>query len=340
MVYVVLESDHRKMRPRKAQRNIDPDPHLVIASNVWDYVELWLRSNKKSDPDALFYWRQARTFYEATDTLDRIAAPLTAYYCVLNASKALLTSTRRNFDDTHGVSGDRRMANSNGTLEDERVIFRANGVLPALASYLGDTLVSNQVHSVQSLLHNLPFVSRAFTLTYPHKEDLFIPVEQVEFVHEPHRQDVQCRLLVKDYLAHSGVLPHASLEWVFLGTDKPGRVHFLFTQSFDKDNVQASLAYQRTIRKHLKFINGDSTLWYVKRTEHRDSLPLSSLTILYAVLHRFSELTRYNPKLLSQHFENPHNWLLSEFFNLALNYFIELIACEITGKEIVRPGRC
>jgi hypothetical protein len=55
-------------------------------------------------------------------------------------------------------------------------------------------------------------------------------------------------------------------------------------------------------------------------------------------LHRLSELARYTPDLLAQHFDSHHNWLLSEFITLALDQFTDEISAEMTGHEFMPPG--
>jgi len=62
------------------------------------------------------------------------------------------------------------------------------------------------------------------------------------------------------------------------------------------------------------------------------------LTITFALMHRLSELSRYDPIRLKKHFDCQHNWLISEFINLAPTQFIYAIACEITGQEFKIPG--
>lgn len=69
---------------------ISPDfaSKTVLTDSTWQYVEIYLRSQDQDD--ALFYWEQARNFYESTKDLSLVSKPLTAYYCFLNATKALL----------------------------------------------------------------------------------------------------------------------------------------------------------------------------------------------------------------------------------------------------------
>lgn len=72
-----------------------------MCSDPWDFVSLWLKKNHKKD--ALFYWEQARGFYGVSLNLPELSAPLTLYYCFLNATKALLTAKNEEFEEYHGV---------------------------------------------------------------------------------------------------------------------------------------------------------------------------------------------------------------------------------------------
>lgn len=65
----------------------------ILVNDPWDYVELWLKRSECSN-DSLFYWQQARQFYEATKKSPLSSAPLTAYYCFSNATKPLLSVRR------------------------------------------------------------------------------------------------------------------------------------------------------------------------------------------------------------------------------------------------------
>lgn len=63
----------------------------ILTDSCWEYVSLFLkRQSITGASDALFYWEQAHSFYLASKTLPDSARPLTSYYCILNAAKALL----------------------------------------------------------------------------------------------------------------------------------------------------------------------------------------------------------------------------------------------------------
>ena len=63
-----------------------------------------------------------------------------------------------------------------------------------------------------------------------------------------------------------------------------------------------------------------------------------SLVIMFAVMHRLSELSRYEPEKLFKHLNQQQNWLLSEFIEKSLHQFINEISTEITGNEFRTTG--
>lgn len=67
-----------------------------------------------------------------------------------------------------------------------------------------------------------------------------------------------------------------------------------------------------------------------------DSSPnLDTMTLIFAITHRFSEIVRYKPEQLVQLLNGKENWLVHEFPSLALDQFMDGISCEITGREIM-----
>lgn len=156
-------------------------PHFnektVLVTSTWDYVDLWLkRAGKK---DARFFWSQARSFYDATKMLPKTSAPLTAYYCFLNATKTLLLAKGVQFSDEHGVSGYTKKEHT--SLSNEQVKFKTSGILPALCRHLGEPAVED-TYTLKDLLYNLPGIHRAFTLTYSSDIELFIPLKDPKIV--------------------------------------------------------------------------------------------------------------------------------------------------------------
>ena len=90
-------------------------------------------------------------------------------------------------------------------------------------------------------------------------------------------------------------------------------------------------------RKQFSYIHGNRRLWFLKRSNLASSsvINLSSMTLIMAAMHRISEIARYKPEQLNRLLKSKENWLLHEFISLALDQFIDEIACEITHHEIM-----
>jgi len=59
--------------------------------------------------------------------------------------------------------------------------------------------------------------------------------------------------------------------------------------------------------------------------------------LTFAVMHRLSELSRYENILLYKHLKTQYNWMLLEFIKNSPNQFIDVIASDITGEEFMVP---
>jgi hypothetical protein len=316
----------------------------VLVTDTWDYVDLWLRRSGK--PTARFYWQQARSFYEATHELPKTASPLTAYYCFLNATKALLAARGVHSGDQHGVSG--HTSPGRTSLSKEQVKFKPSGVLGSLCSYLGEPVpAGGQTYSLDDLLYNLPFVHRAYDLTFESASELFLPIAEPRIVRSTKTHEAWFVAEFTKKYANKAALAKlpASFEQE-LGADNEKQILFRSKQRFDwrPRDKQASLAryknFHRALRKHLFYIAGPQRLWYVKRGGNIQGLvSRSSITMTFAAMHKLSELARYTPERLARHFECHHNWLLSEFIASAPAQFIDEISAEMTGQEFMMPGR-
>src|SRR5699024_427918 len=150
----------------------------VLVSDPWDYIEMWLKRNSQSE-ESIFYWQQAKSFYEASKNLPLTSSPLTLYYCLLNATKTLLTVKKIPFSNKHGVFGKskKRIAR----LTNEKVMLLTGGILPALGSYLNEPILKKEEYSLKYMLYNLPHIHRAYCLTFSDSE-IFIPIKDPKFV--------------------------------------------------------------------------------------------------------------------------------------------------------------
>ena len=88
-------------------------------------------------------------------------------------------------------------------------------------------------------------------------------------------------------------------------------------------------------RRKLVYIKGTETYWYLKKDTTNSILDKSMPTIVFAIMHRLSELSRYSPDILAKYLESKHNWLLAEFLDTSVHQFIDQIASEITGYDFI-----
>jgi hypothetical protein len=319
-------------------------PHFnektVLVTSTWDYVDLWL--NRAGKHDARFFWNQAHSFYDATLLLPKTSAPLTAYYCFLNATKALLMTKGIQFSDQHGVSG--YTIGTQTSLSNEKVKLQSGGILPALCQHLGES-ITPEIYTLKDLLYNLPGIHRAFDLSYSSDPELFIPVSNPKIVQSTrtHESWFFAELCGKYATQHIINKLPSNYEKV---PDSNGRYYIKSKRTFSWKSQQRSASlnrfknYHKRLRKDLHYVKSNERKWYIKRGGNITGIiPRSSMTIMFAAMHKLSEMARYTPDKLSKHFDCQHNWLLSEFLNTATPQFIDEISAELTGHEFITPCR-
>ncbi|WP_160286307.1 YaaC family protein [Pseudomonas knackmussii] len=320
------------------------EPHFnektILVTSTWDYIGLWLKRNHKTDAD--FYWQQAKHFYHATTELPKNSSPLTAYYCMLNATKAFLIAKGVNFSDQHGVSGRREQGRT--CLSNEIVKFKGGGILAELCRHLGEN-ANNEEYTLQDLLYNLPFIHRAFDLSYESIPELFIPIKNPRIVRSKRTDESWfCAELEHKYanMTTAKKLPQhfekdtsITDQFIIRSTRR-----FNWTPTEKPESLLRYRRYHQSLRKDISYIYSPQRLWYIKRSLNNDSyIGRSTLTITFAAMHKLSELARYAPNILSKHFESRYNWLLSEFISIAPLQFIDELSSELTGYEFMPPGR-
>jgi hypothetical protein len=330
----------RVLSLRKA--NVTPDfrADTVLVSDPWDYVDLWLKREGKED--ARDYWEQACEFAKAADALPPTSAPLLAYYCMMNATKALLEVRNEATKDAHGVHGDQEKART--SLDSEKVHFHADGVLGGLCRLMKESSNPQEI-SLKDALYNLPYVHRAFCLTYTTAKVLFIPIKNPRFVQKPNSNESWFCATVEERFFNKAFEKQLPPHWEFdqgadMGTIRyKKRFDWVGKRKTTTNDIDNFVSYHGKIRKDVFYIHGSQRLWYLKcNTSHSDYIGRSSLTLTFAAMHRLSELSRYDPLSLRKHLERKHNWLLSEFISIATKQFIDEIASEMTGSDFLVPG--
>jgi len=346
-----LEINSKELSLMKPVTAANYDKKTVLTNSSWEYVDLWLKRQSKNEraKQALFFWTQAKNFFDASEVLPIESRPLTAYYCCMNAAKALLAikgPKTINFDNiTHGVSSDRRQWGKSNNIKQAEVKFSGSGVLFELSKYLGEE-ACKKTYSVYDLMYNIPCIHRAFSITYGCPE-LFIPIRDINYIVDSTAKKGWIQFKIDDRYANGNVLRYLPkhFENVTYNTDGACRMRHKKRFKWDRyDNMSERLEtlkkYHGIMRKDLLYIYGDTKLWYVKKEIPNNShiIKRNSITLIFAVMHWLSELVRYNPEKFNKLMSTNQNWLIHEFVDNALNQFIDEISCEITGVDIMASG--
>ena len=321
--------------------------------------------SKYGDPNKyhyLFYWKQATAFYQAAKALPIDSVPLLSYYAMLNAAKAFLAFRCEYIEDfvedfsTHGLFEN---VNLPGYDLSTIAVGRKNkGVFPLFGKTLEtnfDTIWSSgksNTITLKKLLYNLVYIHRAYTTTYNSPRgasipELFIPLVpgKSPCYHKANDGNLYLLFELDRYFFSATAL---SIPAIFISTiSSQFRVSennnfALRSITGAKRNTTDSLSAEfkilnRTLRHNFQYIRSGKRLWYLKRTSLPDSnvLNLNSMLITMATMHRISEIVRYKPEQLAHLMDSKENWLIHEFITLALDQFIDEIAAEITGNDIM-----
>lgn len=347
---MVLKIGNRPIKLMKAHSKPDFNCRTVLSNSTYEYVELWLR-NQKGDKykEALFYWNQSRIFYNASLELPIDAKPLTSYYSIMNATKALLVIHGvKVIGIGHGVSSSRQ--DITGNVRKDKIIYGATGVLCDLSRIL-DEPDKKQEYTVYDLLYNLPCVHRTFTITNTDATELFIPISDVSFTltnnADAAKREVYIRFRVDsiyDNYRMRNYLPNKVKYAVPPGDEVPYyRIKKQFKWNIHEsmsDRLNALIKYHKYARKTFYYINGSQMLWYIKKKLPKNThlVDRHSMTIIYGVMHWLSEQVRYSPNIFEKLMKSKQNWLIREFIDLGLPQFIDEISSEITGANIMCTG--
>jgi hypothetical protein len=340
VAFAEIKYKGRVLRPRRATISPNFASETVLVADPWDYVDLWLR--REAHGNARAYWQQAREFAGAAASLPATSSPLPAYYCLLNAAKALLSVRKHVVGAQHGVAG---TANPGRSLESETVTFKSGGVLAGLCSILGEAS-GGTTYTLKTALYHLPFVHRAFCLTFTSAPELFFPVREPRFVRKTGSKEAWfCAQLEARYDTEHTVAKLPAGWQRDNGPQGTGIIRKKARFQWDgkhpnaPSNQSKLIGYHQNVRKDVHYIFGPSRLWYVKRGAVGSSwVTHSPMTLTFAIMHRLSELSRYEPLELRNHFDRRYNWLLSEFIGVAPRQFVDQVASEITGCDFMIPG--
>lgn len=342
--FTTIKVSGRMARPHKSVLEPQFKYRTVLTKSPWQFVDLWLKRNGKKE--ALFYWDQAYEFCKASFGLPTQAAPLLHYYSFMNATKALLSAKEIAFDQRHGVRNhNMRGQSSKISISNEGVRILNKGILPALSTYFGEREQAT-VHSLQDLLFNLPHVHRTYCLSYPNQTEMFVPIKDPKFVHDPTTRTVKFTAALSENFHSHHVMKRIAPKFVKNPTaSDPFEIISSASRPFSRPakptqpDIDSLKSLQADLRHDLFYINGVEILWYLRSTvagpNRLDRMPA---TMTLAAMHRLSELCRYRPVELTSFLSGQKNWLITEFIQQSPEQFIDEIASELTGHQIMVPN--
>lgn len=341
MSWLPLTISGKRIRLHKSFKNPDFTEKTILVEDPWDYVDLWL--NWQKSEKASFYWKQARAFYEASKNLPKSASPLTIYYSALNAVKTLLIAKDLPYKEAHGICGERK-AKAKTSLANEMVKLSGAGVATAFCKYLGEP-VDQTEYTLKDIFYNLPFIHRAYSVTFSSEDELFVPIDDPIFVRQKGSHDAcfRCGIRDKKYQSSKTLNTLKGFEKHLEADNKKYLVRFKNRFQWNRhgsrqNNLDQLKSYHMKIRRRTVYIKGISRLWYLKRSNITRLIDRSSMSLILMAMHRLSELSRYTPDQLEKHFKCQHNYLLSQFLNRSLDQFIDELSAELTGNEFMSPG--
>jgi hypothetical protein len=332
----------------KAINKPDIGSATVLTADIWDYVLMYLRRNKKYGERSIYFWKQARNFHNAYTTLPDSSKALLGYYTILNATKTLLSFKKINYTERHGLSNYKK--GSKSCLANEKIVLKQSGVLFALSKYLGyPNNKPKETISLKDIFHNLVFCSRAFNFTYKSGADeLFLPIENIEFKQNIKTKKARLYFTInkKSYSAVNIKSLGNQFEYIDKDSCKESleafnKGDFLIRskKDFDYDKkLTKFIDFHKKMRETIFYISSSQKLWYIKKINNKHSINKPSLVLIFAALHELSEMERYHPDVLSRYLETNENWLITEFLQNSVMQFIDEISSEITGQNIYPPG--
>lgn len=371
---IPLHQKNRTLRMTKVYTGQRFTSQTVLTDDVFTYVSFFFSSHRKamkfvdhqnqtkySNPNQYgyeFYWKQSEIFYRAAQQMPIEAAPVAAYYCMLNAAKSYLSYTSESVDafveefGLHGLNED-----NNDLGEDISTIsikHKQKGVFPLFANSLDADFLSlwplGISHTLKSLLYNLPFVHRTFSMTYSSRsskvDELFIPLTVGDMPKYYRGNDGKAYLAVdldRSYFPpNAQTIPSGTLAMIssdFVPYNNAG-LKLISTAGvrYNSNSISNELKeLNDNLRKNFSYIRGAKRLWYLKKTRSTTPgvLNLCNLTINMAAMHRLSEIARYKPEQLNRLMHSKENWLIHEFISQSLDQFIDELAAQITKQDIM-----
>lgn len=369
---------NKSLKMNKAFSEQNYQSSTILTDDLFTYIDFFFSSHKKNmkyrdqslkakygNPEKYhfaFYWKQSMAFYNAVKVLPIESSPLASYYSMLNAVKALIAFREKYVDDfisdfsAHGLAEEKNaIGESLDTIGIKRYDF---GVFVHFGKMLESNFVSewpkNTPWTMKKLLYNLAYLHRAFVTTYTTPRgrkvpEQFLPIKAGSSPTYYKGNDSKLYLKFEIEKSHFAPTVLSIPSSILTAISSDFKLHksegFVIRSTSgarrNSESVSTDLKEMNSmLRKDFQYIKSSKRLWYLKENSLGNSeiIKTSSMLIEMAAMHRFSEIVRYKPEQLARLMDSKENWLVHEFLTLTLDQFIDEIAAEITGQDIMCTG--
>ena len=313
-------------------------------SDLWallDYIIKQFVKYKNSDTKEflLSLHEQAKYFYQAAEVAPVKSQPLLYYYSFLNLAKTYLCITHGTSPDDVYMHGIETLVNRTTTIQTAKVTVKPMSassrisVAYSLMASMGDQLpfLSSTDLEIKDCLASCIGIHRTFCETYDDEES-FVRLLDPKCYRDGRKLEFVASLKKCD-AATVGVLRAQGMD-VRNEEDK---------YTFHQELVMPGY----NIRKQ-DWIDLSSSLLskglraYTDGNEYRMYLPLSakvpvsSTSVIYAVMFFLGSVTRYHPYFFDSLMDEKEQWLISEFLNTQPRQFLYYLISYMVGKPIYR----
>lgn len=313
-------------------------------SDLWALLDYIIKQfvkykNSETKEFLLSLHEQAKYFYQAAEQAPVKSQPLLYYYSFLNLTKAYLCITQRTSPDDVYMHGIETVVNRATSIQAAKVTVKPMGasarisVAYSLMASLGDQLPfqSSTDLQIKDCLSSCIGIHRTFCETYDEKES-FVRLLEPKCQRDGKKLEFLAKLKQCDSVT-VGALIAAGFDIRRNGDDyefhqelnMPG----YSIRKQDWEDLSSAL-----LSKGLRaYTDGNEYRMYLPLSP---KVPISSTSVIYAVMFFLGSVTRYHPYFFDSLMDEKEQWLISEFLNTQPRQFLYYLISYMVGKPIYR----
>lgn len=313
-------------------------------SDLWALLDYIIKQfvkykNSETKEFLLSLHEQARYFYKAAEQAPVKSQPLLYYYSFLNLTKAYLCITQGAGPDDvymHGIETDVNRDTSIQTAKVKILTMSSSdriSVAYSLMSSLGDQLpfMSPTELQIKDCLASCIGIHRTYCETYDEQES-FIRLEKPCCVRDGRTLEFIAKLKVCNdetmpalVAAGFDVRKEGDKFFSHKAIEMP-RYHIRKQDWYDLSSALLSKGLRA-------YTDGNEYRMYLPLCH---IVPVSSTSVIYAVMFFLGSVTRYHPYFFDSLMDEKEQWLISEFLNTQPNQFLYYLISYMVGKPIYR----